>query len=176
MFSTDADKLNFLLETEAELSELGAHDGLMARARDEERPKYITNYIGSKQKLVDWIWKATPETAKSVVDAFSGSSVVGYMYKSKGLAVHSNDRLRYCFHIARAIVENDSVTLSDEEIESLLDRSRRREGLCAQAIRRALFRAGCPQADRHRAFERRQALRLQKGHRAVCPGQNLHHR
>ncbi len=120
MFQTDADKLNFLIEAEAELSELLAHEGLMARARAEERPKYITNYIGSKQKLVDWIWKATPEAAKSAVDAFSGSSVVGYMYKSKGLAVHSNDRLRYCFHIARAIVENDSVTLSNEEIEILL--------------------------------------------------------
>jgi len=120
MFHTDADKLNFLIETEAELSELLVHEGLVARARDEERPKYITNYIGSKQKLIDWIWKATPEAAKSAVDAFSGSSVVGYMYKTKGLAVQSFDRLAYCHHIAKAIVENDGVTLSDEEIEKLL--------------------------------------------------------
>jgi len=120
VFSTDAEKLNFLIETEAELSELAAHDGLAARARDEERPKYITNYIGSKQKLIDWIWKSTPESPKSPGDAVSGSSVVGYMYKSKGLAVNSIDRLVYCHHIARAIVENDGVTLSDEEIEKLL--------------------------------------------------------
>lgn len=121
MFSTDADKLTFLLEAEAEWAECLAHDGLFAQARAEERPKYITNYIGSKQKLIDWIWKATPEDAKSAVDAFSGSSVVGYMYKSKGLAVSSNDRLAYCFHAARAIVENDGVTLADDEIEALLN-------------------------------------------------------
>jgi adenine-specific DNA-methyltransferase len=120
MFHTDADKLNFLLQTEAELAELLADGDLSAEARAEERPKYITNYIGSKQKLIDWIWKATPESAKSAVDAFSGSSVVGYMYKTKGLAVQSFDRLAYCHHIARAIVENDGVTLSEEEIESLL--------------------------------------------------------
>ncbi len=42
----------------------------------DERPKYITNYIGSKQKLVDWIWKHTPEGVESVIDAFSGSAVV----------------------------------------------------------------------------------------------------
>ena len=121
MFSTDADKIRFLLEAEADIAWLASEDeDLSAEAKANERPKYITNYIGSKQKLVDWIWKASPDSAQSAVDAFSGSSVVGYMYKSKGLAVQSMDRLRYCFHIARAIVENDSVTLSDEEIESLL--------------------------------------------------------
>ena len=41
------------------------------------------------------------------------------MYKSKGLAVHSVDRLRYCYHVARAIVENDGTVLGDEEIEGL---------------------------------------------------------
>ena len=121
MFSTDAKKLKFILEAEAGLSWLLDEDeSLSAEAKAEERPKYITNYIGSKQKLVDWIWANTPDSAKSAVDAFSGSSVVGYMYKSKGLAVQSMDRLAYCHHIARAIVENDSVTLSDEEIENLL--------------------------------------------------------
>ncbi len=121
MFSTDADKIRFLLEAEADIAWLASEDeDLSAEAKATERPKYITNYIGSKQKLVDWIWKASPDSAQSAVDAFSGSSVVGYMYKSKGLAVQSMDRLRYCFHISRAIVENDSVTLSDEEIESLL--------------------------------------------------------
>lgn len=50
----------------------------------EKRPKYITNYIGSKQKLVDWIWRNTPDGVSSVLDAFSGSAVVAYMYKSSG--------------------------------------------------------------------------------------------
>jgi len=120
VFANDAERFLFLLEADAELSEFFEHEGLSAKARDEERPKYITNYIGSKQKLTDWIWKATPDDATSAADAFSGSSVVGYMYKTHGLAVSSCDRLAYCHHIARAIVENDGTTLSDEEIAALV--------------------------------------------------------
>jgi len=119
VFHTDADRLQFLLETEAELHAFLSDEDLSAEA-GEDRPKYITNYIGSKQKLIDWIWKATPDDVTSAVDAFSGSAVVAYMYKSKGLGVHAVDRLAYCYHIARAIVENDSTTLLDETIDSLL--------------------------------------------------------
>ena len=120
MFSTDANKLRFILEAEAEFADLLFDEELSAEAKPEQRPKYVTNYIGSKQKLIDWIWANMPDSAKTAVDAFSGSSVVGYMYKSKGLAVHSCDRLAYCHHIARAIVENDKVILSDDEIDALL--------------------------------------------------------
>jgi len=74
VFQTDAERFLFLLESEAELAEFFEQGELSAEARDEERPKYITNYIGSKQKLTDWIWKATPEDAASAADAFSGSS------------------------------------------------------------------------------------------------------
>jgi len=119
VFRTDADRFRFLLETEAELCAFLADEALEAEAGDE-RPKYITNYIGSKQKLTDWIWKSTPDDVETAVDAFSGSSVVAYMYKTHGLAVHAIDRLAYCHHIARAIVENDSTTLSDGEIDALL--------------------------------------------------------
>jgi len=122
VFHTDAERIRFLLEAEAELGLWLGDERLdaVARAADEDRPRYVTNYIGSKQKLIDWIWDATPEGAKTAVDAFSGSSVVGYMYKSHGLGVHACDRLAYCHHIARAIVENDGVTLSDAEIDALL--------------------------------------------------------
>ncbi len=125
LFATDLDRLAFLLETDASLD----FDALEAEAGEdkeateqpaEKRPKYITNYIGSKQKLVDWIWKHSPEDAKSVVDAFSGSAVVAYMYKAKGLQVIANDRLRYCYHAARAIVENNSTRLTEADIDSLL--------------------------------------------------------
>jgi hypothetical protein len=100
---TDTEKLSFLLEAEAELADFLADGELSAEAADlpdeasakSGRPKYITNYIGSKQKLVDWIWANTPDGVQNVADLFSGSAVVGYMYKSKGLAVVSNDRLRY---------------------------------------------------------------------------------
>lgn len=125
LFATDRDQLGFLLETDAAL-ELD-FEALYAQAEaaaeepsPEERPKYITHYIGSKQKMFDSIWKHTPEGVGSAVDAFSGSAVVAYMYKTKGLRVPANDRLRYCHHAARAIVENDKVRLSNEDLEALL--------------------------------------------------------
>jgi adenine-specific DNA methylase len=134
-FATDRDRLAFLLETEAELAfeaslqttgeleagrETPRAPSAAAEAPPADRPKYVTNYIGSKQKLVDWIWKNTPDGTASALDAFSGSAVVAYMYKTKGLRVVANDRLRLCHHTARAIVENSSETLSPEEIDALL--------------------------------------------------------
>jgi adenine-specific DNA-methyltransferase len=126
-FATDLDRLAFLLEADAAFAidpdQLGA-DAAEQEAPEEQtsekRPKYITNYIGSKQKLVDWIWKHTPDKVGSVLDAFSGSAVVAYMYKSKGLQVTTNDRLHFCHHAAKAIVENSSVTLTEEEMDALV--------------------------------------------------------
>ncbi|WP_029895054.1 DNA adenine methylase [Desulfohalovibrio reitneri] len=127
LFATDLERLAFLLEADAALTldpdTLGSEAAEQSAPEElppEKRPKYITNYIGSKQKLVDWIWKHTPEGTGTVLDAFSGSAVVAYMYKTKGLQVIANDRLRYCHHAARAIIENNSVRLSEEEIEALL--------------------------------------------------------
>ena len=127
LFATDLERLAFLLEADAALTldpdTLGSEAAEQSAPEElppEKRPKYITNYIGSKQKLVDWIWKHTPEGVGTVLDAFSGSAVVAYMYKTKGLQVIANDRLRYCHHAAKAIIENNSVRLSEDEIEALL--------------------------------------------------------
>jgi len=127
LFATDLERLAFLLEADAALTldpdALGSEAAEQSAPEElppEKRPKYITNYIGSKQKLVDWIWKHTPEGTGTVLDAFSGSAVVAYMYKTKGLQVIANDRLRYCHHAAKAIIENNSVRLSEDEIEALL--------------------------------------------------------
>ena len=127
LFATDLERLAFLLEADAaltlDLDTLGSEAAEQSAPEElppEKRPKYITNYIGSKQKLVDWIWKHTPEGTGTVLDAFSGSAVVAYMYKTKGLQVIANDRLRYCHHAAKAIIENNSVRLSEDEIEALL--------------------------------------------------------
>ena len=124
LFASDLERLVFLLETDAALDldfeALEAQALAVSGEEPAERPSYITNYIGSKQKLVDWIWKHTPDGVSSVLDAFSGSAVVAYMYKTKGLAVTANDRLRFCHHAARAIVENKTVRISDEELEALL--------------------------------------------------------
>jgi len=105
----------------------------------QDLPKYITNYIGSKQKLADWIWANTPEDVSSVFDAFGGSNVVGYMYKRKGLKVYTNDLLKYSYHISRAIIENNSVKLSDEEIEKLTQPKSNAGDFIARNFRNTFF-------------------------------------
>lgn len=126
-FTTDLERFNFLLETEADflyIAEMSAQGDSKTLNGDTGRPKYTTNYIGSKQKLLDWIWQNVPEGAESALDAFTGSAVVAYMFKSKGLKVIANDRLKFAYHAARAIVENDKTTLSDADVESLLKPAR----------------------------------------------------
>ena len=79
LFASDRDRLAFLLETDAALDL--DFEALEAQARDasgEEPAKRPSYYIGSKQKLVDWIWKHTLDGVTSVLDAFSGSAVVAY--------------------------------------------------------------------------------------------------
>ncbi len=126
LFATDLDRLGFLLETDAalglHLESLAAQDVELVSEElpPDQRPKYVTNYIGSKQKLVDWIWKHTPDDVESVADAFSGSAAVAYMYKTKGLRVLANDRLRYCYHAARAIVENSDTRFTDADLDKLI--------------------------------------------------------
>ena len=54
--NTELKRIHFLLEAEAELALARDTKDNIDAARD--LPPYVTNYIGSKQKLVDWIWCA----------------------------------------------------------------------------------------------------------------------
>ena len=153
-----SENTQFLLETQAELQLMPLFmpesEEMYAEAVRDKRitednidsakdlPVYVTNFIGSKQKLTDWIWKNTPESVKSVLDAFSGSAVVGYMYKQKGLRVVCNDRLRYCWHIARAIVENQKVTLSEDDLEALLKTNSKAGNFVQETFRGKFFQTG----------------------------------
>lgn len=118
-FKTMANKLSFLLETDAVILAENLQ-GADATARPADKVTYRTNYVGSKQRLLDWLWSKTPRDVKTVIDAFSGSAAVAYMYKTKGLAVTTNDHLRIGYHMARAIVENQTTTLEPDDDEQLL--------------------------------------------------------
>lgn len=80
-----------------------------------------TRYMGSKSKLLDSIWKVSEEFEfNTVLDLFSGSGVVGYMYKCHDKEVTSNDYMAMAATYAKALIENKDVTLSDREVERLL--------------------------------------------------------
>lgn len=88
----------------------------------EQLNKYpSTRYMGSKNKLLDAIWEVSSRFEfDSVLDLFSGSGVVSYMYKCNGKEVTSNDYMAMAATYSKALIENSNVTLSESEIEKLL--------------------------------------------------------
>jgi DNA adenine methylase len=77
--------------------------------------------MGSKNKLLSEIWAVASQfNFETAIDLFSGSGVVGYMLKAHGKAVVSNDYMAMSAVFGKAMIENNSVVLSKEEAEALL--------------------------------------------------------
>lgn len=80
-----------------------------------------TKFMGSKQRLLPFILKSlTKLKFNSALDAFSGSGCVGYAIKQTGVRVYANDFLNFCFHTARATIENNSTMLTEEDVGKLV--------------------------------------------------------
>lgn len=96
------------------------------KAKLEDLPAQVsayptTRFMGSKRKLLAEIWAAASRfNAETVIDLFSGSGIVGYMFKTQGKAVISNDYMAMSATFTKAMVENNTVTLSEEEAKALL--------------------------------------------------------
>lgn len=80
-----------------------------------------TRFMGSKSKLLSEIWSVASQfNVDTVVDLFSGSGIVGYMFKAQGKSVISNDYMAMSTTFTKAMIENNTVTLPLEEAERLL--------------------------------------------------------
>jgi DNA adenine methylase len=80
-----------------------------------------TRYMGSKNKLLERIWAlASQFEFDTAIDLFSGSGIVGYMFKSQGKTVISNDYMCMGAVFTKATIENNSITLSNQEALNLL--------------------------------------------------------
>jgi adenine-specific DNA-methyltransferase len=88
-----------------------------------------TQYLGSKERLVDWILETAPKNIETVFDAFSGTSVVGYHFKNKDYKVYNNDFLKCNYYISKALVENRDTKLEKKDIEMLLDENTKADNL-----------------------------------------------
>jgi DNA adenine methylase len=81
-----------------------------------------TRYMGSKNKLLAEIWAVASQFEfDTALDLFSGSGVVGYMLKSHGKAVVSNDYMAMSATFSKAMIENNEITLSQTEALALLE-------------------------------------------------------
>ncbi|NWF98017.1 MAG: DNA adenine methylase [Nitrospirae bacterium] len=82
-----------------------------------------TRFQGSKLKIVDWIWDEIKDLKfHTALDAFGGTGSVAYMLKEKGKKVTYNDILKFNYYIGLALIENNEMTLTDEDVEFLLTR------------------------------------------------------
>lgn len=80
-----------------------------------------TRYMGSKSKLLDEIWDAISKyEVNTVLDLFSGSGIVSYMFKCKGMTVLSNDYMAMSATFTKAMIENNQTRLNEYEAKKLL--------------------------------------------------------
>lgn len=80
-------------------------------------------YMGNKAKLLDFIIPEIEKitTPKSIVcDLMSGTNSIGYALKSK-YTIYANDVQKYSECIAKALIENNSVTISKKTCKEDLE-------------------------------------------------------
>lgn len=81
-----------------------------------------TRYMGSKQNLLEHIWGVSSSLQfDSVLDLFSGSCAVAYMFKTQGKRVLTNDYMALSACFSGAMITNNHVTLSEKEISSIAE-------------------------------------------------------
>jgi DNA adenine methylase len=84
-----------------------------------------TRFMGSKEKLIPHILGVASQFEyETVLDLFSGSGVVSYLFKTEGKQVFSNDYMTFSSNITKALVENNHVTLNENDLALLLNETR----------------------------------------------------
>lgn len=91
----------------------------------DQTSKYpATRYMGSKQKLLQHISESVKNLEfDSVIDLFSGSGIVGYMFKAQGKKVVSNDHMHMSQTFAKALIENNGVILEPKIAKKILNKN-----------------------------------------------------
>jgi len=81
-----------------------------------------TRYQGSKRKILPWIFSVIKELEfETVLDAFGGSASVSYLFKKMNKSVTYNDILYFNHIIGKAIVENNKITFTTEDLSNLIN-------------------------------------------------------
>ena len=99
-----------------------------------------TRFMGSKQGILPAIWDAVKRLPfTTVLDAFSGSGCVSYMFKSQDKAVIANDFSKFSYHIVNALVANSDETLSNDDVAMLLEPNINRQNFIQETFRGIYF-------------------------------------
>lgn len=76
-------------------------------------------YLGAKYIHRGWIGQFIPEDVVTVLDAFSGSQSIAYMFKQLGKRVITNDFLSFNNLIGKALIENPCNKLESYDLDIL---------------------------------------------------------
>lgn len=83
-----------------------------------------TRYQGSKYKLREWVKHSLEKLDfKTAIDAFSGTSSIGYTLKEMRKEVYSNDILPFNCQISKALIENSAEQITDEDFRIITQKS-----------------------------------------------------
>jgi DNA adenine methylase len=84
----------------------------------------VTRFMGSKRKLLKFIeTNLAGLKYDSVLDAFSGSCCVSYLFKSLGKSVMANDILSFSYHTANAVIANNNIRINNNDLNFLLKKN-----------------------------------------------------
>ena len=78
-----------------------------------------TAIYGHKKRLLRQILELIPTHARTLAEPFGGTGIVSAAVKRLGLAVHTNDIMQFQHSGLRALVANNNVVLSDDELGML---------------------------------------------------------
>jgi hypothetical protein len=86
-----------------------------------QRLKALPPYFGGKRKLLGHIFKHLPKPSETsvFVDAFLGGGSVSLFAKARGYRVLCNDIALRSFIVGKALIENDRVKLTEEDVTRL---------------------------------------------------------
>ncbi|WFB36790.1 DNA adenine methylase [Kiritimatiellota bacterium B12222] len=86
---------------------------------------YRTNFFGNKKRLLTQILKEIPEGTNTIADVFGGTGIVAWTFKNQGYQVIANDVMRYPSIRMKALVENQSTSLSNIDLDQLCSNIRK---------------------------------------------------
>lgn len=99
-----------------------------------------TRYMGSKEKMLPYIASvADTLNFSSVVDLFSGSGTVSYLFKAMGKKVISNDFMTFSSFFAKSMIENSTTTLSRQSLEKVMETNTENDGFVESTFKGLYF-------------------------------------
>jgi adenine-specific DNA-methyltransferase len=100
-----------------------------------------TRYQGSKRKIIPWIYDCIKDIKfQTVLDAFGGSGMVSYLFKTMNKDITFNDILQFNQIIGDSIIANKKVTLTDDDIIFILSNDTEHDTFIADTFKGIYYR------------------------------------